>query len=601
MVSSRRQDGRVIHNKMLYLGKLSGLDGHHRKLLAKRIESLLSHQYMMPCDDERIERLAIKYAGKYQSKFYGRGHARGATASGGCLADPHDDLQAISLKSFNPVRVREGGAEWLCWQVMEQMGLFSFMEGDLGLSAKTIDLVSLNLLGRLLYPTSELKTAKWLAGNSGALELSEASPRSVHDRALGQAALELSNHHQEIEDYVYNYLDERLGFGDIPMLYDLTNTYFEGRMLGCDLATYGRSKEKRSDAPLVSIGLLTNELGFIRRSHFYAGNVHEADTLSDVLAYVQQHNGMIMDAGIATRENIESLAVAQVPYMCVVRQGFKEHQTDFTQAYHFVHSCSNGTKYSIWLELHQHTFEVDGQQYEDQLLFVKSEQKKAKEDSIIQGQKGRFEKGLNAIKESLLKPRGHKSIQRVNQRIGRLRARHGKVSKAFKIQTKNDGINVLHIDWQYDAALEKRNGAYIIRTSMPITDEQQAWKAYHTLSRIEAVNRCCKTDLNMRPVYHQNDQSVKAHLFLTLLACSIVQFVRFQLQKQGITHSWKEIVRIMNGQKTVLARFSNLDEELFLLAKWSEPEAPQKEIYEALQLKHQPYEGFFFKIQQPHP
>lgn len=581
---------------MVYLGKLSGLNREQQELLVKRLESLLSHQYMMPCGDEEVEHLAIGYAGKYLSKVYGKGHRRGAISTGGSLYAPKEDLQSISLKSFVPLRVRDSGAEWLCWQVMERMGLFKFMEGELGLCAHTIDLVTLNLLGRLVHPGSERNTARWLEDNSGALELTQTRSRSAHDRALCIAALELSDHRQEVEDYVYGWLDETLAFGDMPMLYDLTNTYFEGRMLGCQLATYGRSKEKRSDCPIVSIGLLTNQSGFIRRSHFYAGNVHEADTLEQVLDYVGQNGGMIMDAGIATRHNIEQLAVAQTPYMCVVREGFQQYETDFSQAYSFEHTCSNGARYGIWLQVQSHTFQVNGQSYEDRLLFVKSEQKKAKEDGIIHNQKQRFEKGLALIKESLGKPRGHKSIQQVNQRIGRLRARYSKVSKAFKIHLQKDQENILDIAWSYDAEREKRNGTYIIRTSMPISSEREAWQAYHTLSNIEAINRCCKTDLQMRPVYHHKDQTVKAHLFLTLLACNIVQYIRHQLHQKGITLSWKEVIRIMQGQKTVLSRFTNEQQEMFLLAKWSEPEAAQKNIYDALQLQHQPYPGFFFKI-----
>jgi transposase len=550
---------------------------------------------MMACEDEEVERLAIHYVGKY----YGRKGGRGVKAGGGLVSESEDKAYGISLKSFTAIRVREGGAEWLCYQAIEELGLVEYLSEELGMPKSEVDMAVLNLLGRLIYPTSERKTALWLAEQSSALELSSVRARAAHDKALGAAALSLLEHHEAIEDYLYGQLDERLGFEGLPFLYDLTNTYFEGRMLGCELARHGRSKEKRSDCPLVSIGLLSNAWGFLRRTHFYAGNVSEPGTLNDVVSYIQAHNGIITDAGIATEENILALAKDGLAYLCVVRQGFGQYEASFEEAYCFEHSCSNGSRYKVWLEARQHSFKVDGQELSDTLIFVKSEQKQAKEDSIIRLQKQRFEKGLEAIQQSLSKPRGHKKVEQVHQRIGRLRARHSRVSKAFHIQAFDDGQQVQRLEWNYDAALEQRNGTYVIRTSMPVESPQQVWQAYHALSNIEAVNRCCKTDLNMRPVYHQKDSTVKAHLFLTLLACTIVQYIRHRLAAKGIRHSWKEIIRIMNTHKTVLARFSNEDNEAFLLSQWSAPEGKAQKVYDALGYKYQPYGGFFFKITAP--
>lgn len=586
---------------MLYLGSLKGIDSDRRQLLVKRIESLLSHQYMMGCADSEVERLAIYYAGKY----YGRGGRKGrrgrAQVEGGPLAEASGQVYGISLKSFTPIRVREGGAEWLCYQAITDLGIEQFLRQDLGLSQRVVSLAVLNLLGRLIYPVSELKTAQWLADQSSALELSGLRARAAHDKALGAAALSLLAHHDAIEDQVYQRLDERLNFEGLGFLYDLTNTYFEGQMLGCELARYGRSKEKRTDCPLVSIGLLSNEWGFLRRTHFYGGNVHEPDTLEDVLSYIHSLNGLVMDAGIATQDNIEALARKGVAYLCVVREGFAQYEVDFEQADCFSHHASNGKTYRVWLQVRRHEFELDGQSRCDQLIFVKSEQKQLKEASIMRLQKQRFEQGLQAIRQSLSKPRGQKTIARVHERIGRLRARHSRVSQAFQIQTRDDGQQVQHLEWHYDSRIDKQNGTYVIRTSARVDSARQAWEAYHALTTIEAVNRCCKTDLNMRPVYHQKDHTVKAHLFLTLLACTIVQYIRHRLADKNIRHSWKEIIRIMNTQKTVLAQFSNEDKELFLISQWSAPEEKARQIYNVLGYKYQPYSGFFFRISDPDP
>jgi hypothetical protein len=146
---------------------------------------------------------------------------------------------------------------------------------------------------------------------------------------------------------------------------------------------------------------------------------------------------------------------------------------------------------------------------------------------------------------------------------------------------------------------EQSSGAYVIRTSEKVEDARTAWERYNTLTKVEELNRCCKTDLNIRPVYHQKDETIKAHLFLPLLACSIVSFIRLKLARAGIHWSWKEIVRMMNTQKVVFSKFSNQQDETFLLSNWSAPEENARSIYDALQLPFMPHNGFFFKISPP--
>lgn len=602
LVKSERRSGRIIHRRIMYLGKLSELGLDQRILLVERIDQLLSHQYRFACGDAQVEELAVFYTGKYYSR---RGHSQSEEAlgiKGGALSLGPGESERIDLGSFTTVRVRSGGAEWLCCQALEHLGLRSFLLEELQMDARLVDLGLLNLMGRLLYPVSERKTALWLQEDSSAVELGDFSPDSVHGASLIQGALALFSHYQVIEDHLYERLARELGFDENEvLLYDLTNTYFEGRMQGSSLAQYGRSKERRNDCPLVSMGLLTNVLGFVRRSDYYAGNVNEAATLEQVMEQIKASGGLLTDAGVGVKDNIEKMALEQIPYMCVVRQGFADFEVDFEQADCFDHQTSNGQQYKVWLAARRHTFEVEGQSFADWLIFVKSQAKQAKEDGIVALQKQRFENGLNQIRQSLSKPRGHKKVEQVHQRIGRLRARYSRVSKAFDVQTTDDGIIVEDLRWSYDARHEKRNGSYIIRTSMPIQSPQQAWQAYHKLSTIEAVNRCLKTDLNLRPVFHQKDRTIKAHLFLSLLACTIVHYIRYRLAAQNIHESWSEIVRIMNSQKTTFSQFSNDQDELFLLAKWTQPEAKAKQIYDAMGYLYQPYNGFFFKIVKPDP
>ena len=589
----------MFHRKLLYLGKLEGLDEVQRVLLVDRLESLLLYRYEGECEDKEVEALACHYLGKLYSRQ--RGHSEGGeklSVEGGTIVE--DREERISLGSLIPVRVREVGAEWVCCQAMEQLGLRHFLVEQGGWRSEDADRILMNLQGRLLYPSSERKTALWLAEQSGAQDWLAGSQRIGLGHLYG-VSVQLLKERETLEDYLYKRLDALLDFGKERFLYDLTNTYFEGRMLDSSLAQYGRSKERRSDCRLVSVGLLTNELGFIRRSHFYAGNVSEPGTLEQIVTYLRDSQGVLTDAGIGTTNNIEELALRGVGYMCVVPAGFKEYEVDFSQAAEFEHQTSNGQRYKVWLQVEEHSFRVGQQLFKDWLIFVKSEAKQAKEDGIISKQKQRMEVGLDQIRQSLSNPRGHRKTHQVHQRIGRLKLQNSKVSKAFDIQAQDDGVHVTQLQWHYDTRYEQRNGTYIIRTSEPVTDARQAWQVYHTLSTIEGVNRCCKSDLNMRPVYHRKDEPIQAHLFLTLLACTIVTYIRHLLGKKGIYWSWKEIVRILSTQKSILSEFRNKQGELFLLSKWSEPEPKALAIYQALGYKIRRSPGFFFKIAADDP
>lgn len=368
-------------------------------------------------------------------------------------------------------------------------------------------------------------------------------------------------------------------------------------MLGSTLAQFGRSKEKRSDCPLVSIGLLSNELGFIRRSDFYAGNIRESATFEQVLTLALNNGGIMTDAGIATGENIERAVLRGVPYLCVVPEKFARYEVDFSGAEVFDHQPSNGTKaYKVWVYVQENHFQIQGRCFSDRLIFVKSQAKQAVENAIVLRQKQRMEAGLEGIKASLSKPRGEKNIQQMQQRIGRLKENNKSVSQAFNIQLKSSGQTVQAIEWAYDSSAEARKGTYVIRTSMPINSARQGWETYHLMANIEAVNRRCKTDLNIRPVYHQKDHTIKAHLLLSLLACSVANFILFRLAKHNIHYCWKEVVRIMNTHKTTFSEFKNNQKEYILCSLWSQPEQKAAAIYKALAYSQSRTPGFFFKV-----
>ncbi len=136
---------------------------------------------------------------------------------------------------------------------------------------------------------------------------------------------------------------------------------------------------------------------------------------------------------------------------------------------------------------------------------------------------------------------------------------------------------------------EERPGVYFIRTSLKAEEEETVWIIYNTVREIESAFRCLKTDLDLRPVYHKNDDATLAHLYLGLLAYSLVNTLRYQLKAKGIRHDWQEIVRITNTQKVVTTYGKNTFDETIYVRRCTDPNEKVRAIYQALGYKNYPF------------
>jgi len=149
--------------------------------------------------------------------------------------------------------------------------------------------------------------------------------------------------------------------------------------------------------------------------------------------------------------------------------------------------------------------------------------------------------------------------------------------------------------------IDANAGIYFLRTSVERLDEKATWEYYNLIREIENTFRTLKTDLDLRPIYHQKDESSEAHLFFGLLAYWLVNTIRYQLKKQGIKHYWTEITRIMSTQKVVTATAENKLGETVAFRNCTTPQTKVAEIYDALKYKHQPFKRRKICSTQTHP
>ena len=288
---------------------------------------------------------------------------------------------------------------------------------------------------------------------------------------------------------------------------------------------------------------------------------------------------IVIDAGIATEENLEVLRENGEKYVCVSRTRLKDYQDYMSEK---MTEIADKRKNKIQIKL------IDPDGKPDKWLLVKSEMKKKKEQSMLSRSEQKFEEKLTAIEQGIHKKRGTKKINKVWERIGRAKESYKKAHGNYDIQVKEEKGNAVQISWsKKDSLLNDRSGVYFIRTNLEGMSDENIWDIYNTIREVESTFRCLKTDLRIRPVFHQKDKYSTAHIQLGLMAYQIVTAIRHRLKQNKINHDWTNIVGIMNSHKMNTTKMKMRTKEVHI-RKASTPEESVAHIYKIMGIKKLP-------------
>jgi len=241
LVESYRFDNTVRHQTILHVGTLSELpDVEQKRALSIRINELVKESHTgiqsLFVPEETVELLAQKFFLQIKEK------ERLDIAAG-------KDYHHIDTDSLKNKNIREAGTEWLCKQALEQLGIASFLRLE-GWAEEQIQLALTHIISRATYPASELRTTQWIRQNSSVCELTGYPVEKITKDKLYDTSKHLYTVKDDLEKHLSKYTNELFDLKDNIILYDLTNTYFEGPMRKSKIARFGRSKEKRNDARL---------------------------------------------------------------------------------------------------------------------------------------------------------------------------------------------------------------------------------------------------------------------------------------------------------------------------------------------------------------
>lgn len=508
---------------------------------------------------------------------------------------PEREVKRVDVSSQQSSKHRSIGGEYVCHKIWEELGLTKWFQGK-GVSEQSIQLIESLIIGRLIEPGSELSTKEWFEKRSGMMDLlnQEKTPSLMSYYRAGDT---LFSHKNELEKYLRSQERALFNLTETLILYDLTNTYFEGAQLGNPKAKYGKSKEKRRDCKLLTLGLVIDQDGFAKTSQLFSGNVGEMSTLEEMVKSLSDSKAktVVLDAGIATAKNISWLKENGFSYV-VCHRGKPPFELDF-----------NGDSVLIQSKFEEKT-QINCVRHikdDDAYLGCYSPKRALTDTGIRKARETRFLAQLSHYQEGLSKPRHSKNYRKLLERLGRLKERFPQVSKLYTLTlvpepdkvADDPTLNAIDLKWEKQAeaysAQIQQEGTYVLRTNRLDLSEQEIWTIYTTLTRVENAFRNMKSHLGFRPIFHQLESRSDAHLFISVLAYHILHIIEHKLSKKGDSRSWWSIRKILSTHAAFTLTYDELDDaQLWIkhhLRMCSSPEQDQSSIYQSLGLSPTPF------------
>lgn len=555
------------------------------KKLALVLEMRLSGQISLFEDDLAIAEAADKAMAHYEFNNIKK--------TDRAILHSNQEFLCVDINHVDTMELRQLGPELVGHCIWEELRFGQILR-DSGFNDREIALAEAVVVGRLVKPGSELATWQWIRNRTALVEILGSDISRVGKDDVYEIADRLLEHKAAIEKALRD-TECRLFPEKVTLfLYDLTNTYFEGNCRANKLAQRGKSKEKRSDCPLVTLALVVDSRGFPVFSQIYKGNQSEPDTFKDILnrlitdsenMFTEFMPTIVMDRGIATHDNLELLKARSYPYVIIERGPTeKDYVDEFTNA--------------------KDSFEVlDNPQYpQEPKVYIKkvndenparvlclSEGRERKEEAMDSLKEQRFTEDIGRLKNSvnnrrILKP------NKVAERLGRLKERYPTIARYYDIETilNDKGMEVRDINWvRKDSRAERSvlTGCYVIETSHNELNAHQIWNIYNTLVQVEYSFQCLKTDLGFRPIYHHKANRTEGHLFISILAYHLLICIETKLRDQGDARKWSTIREDLSTYQRDTVSMIDKDGYIHHIRASCRQEPVHKDIFRKLNIK----------------
>jgi transposase len=500
----------------------------------------------------------------------------------------------VHLNGIRLERLRDFGDVWLAWGLWRMLGLDTLLRQAMPAGREEVAwpvVAALLVIARFCEPSSELHIETTWYRNTALEDLLGVAAGKVHTDRLYAGLDALLPHKEAIEKH----LKERLGnLFDLDyelLLYDVTSTYFEGQCRRNSLAQRGYSRDKRPDCLQVCIALVVTTDGIPLGYEVFAGNRHDSTTVEEIVTCVEKKYGQanriwVLDRGMVSENNLQFVRAREGRYIV-------------------------GTPKATLHKFEQHLVEQDWEHVQDGVevklvqspaggdeifILARSTERRQKEKAMHERFLGRMEEGLKKLHSAMANGRLRDETV-AHRRLGRLQGENSRAAKAFDILIERlpqpEGKVHLQISWRRNTAWNDwatlSEGCYLLRSNVTEMDAPTLWKHYIQLTDAEWAFRISKDELVLRPIWHQKEDRVQAHILVCFLAYVLWKTLAGWMRKGGLGDAPRsllsELAKIKSGDVVLPAR--NPDgscPRTIRLRCVTEPDAEQKLLLHRLGL-----------------
>jgi transposase len=439
----------------------------------------------------------------------------------------------VDLKRVRVERSRHFGGPWLGLEVARRLELDRFLETALPSGREQIGWASTALilvLGRLCEPSSELHLAEHFYQASALPDLLGVPAEKVNDDRLYRALDALLPQKAALEKHLKEKLGSLFELDYDLLLYDVTSTYFEGEAVDNPLALRGYSRDHRPDCKQVNIALVVSRCGMPLGYQIFAGNRHDATTLQEMVGHIEglygrAHRIWVLDRGMVSEQNVAFLREGGRRYIVgTARSSLKRFERELLA--------------SDWKQVHEglEVRLVPAPQASEVFILCRSAEREAKEHAIRKRFEQRIEAGLQKMGESCRKRKQKPTV--IATRVGRLLGRNTRAAGLFEAHVESDAAGFARLHWPRSEVRGEwarlSEGCYVLRSNVTDWTPEELWRAYIQLTEAEAAFRIQKSDLQIRPVWHQRQDRVEAHILVCFLAYVLWKTLAAMCRQAGL-------------------------------------------------------------------
>ena len=560
------------------LGNLAPAPAEEWLALARKLESALGGQLSLDARDERVDALvqAVRRGRKRKSKL---------------VSERGGETITIEADRVEMEDAREAGSVHVGHQLWQRLDLEKILSRA-GLPERACRLSEAMTLNRLIFPLSELAMPEWIRrtaiGDIVGEDFSELAEDSLYRNLdlLHPNRERIEKELAERERTLFN-LDETI------YLYDLTSTYFEGQAATNPQAKRGYSRDKRPDCKQLVIGLVLDRDGFPKAHEVFDGNVQDRSTVDEMLDALEKRTGkkpgatVIVDRGMAYEENLQQIQRRGLHYIVAGRQPERNDWLDEIEDddgwEEVVRTPSPRNPFQKKSRVQIKRRDRDGIVY----ILCRSEGREEKDAAIREKKEEQLLRDLVKLKARVAKGR-LKQAGKIHEAIGRLKERYPSVARYYEIEHDAAGNGVtwtLHGDKK--AIAEKLDGSYVLKTDRTDLTEDEIWRTYILLTRVERAFRDMKTPLMERPIFHHLKHRAQTHIFLCVLAYHLLVVIEKYFLDEEIHTSWWTLRQQLSTHQVVTVVLPTAEGPTLRLRKGTTPDTVQRKIYEILRIPNE--------------